>query len=114
MEVAKMITSRTTYDELDEIMDMFRHKGVVAGSYMPTPEEVAKEIEPNFDKYADFVYWLLETSTPETDVDKDTKNWLMSLFCERVRIEEEELRFVVELDAETYARYQKFLEENIK
>lgn len=89
MSFNRMITKTTTYDELDEMMKNFRQRNVVAGSYIPSRNEIDNIIVPNFEKYIDYIYWLLETSKPETEEARQNKKYLMSLFSERVRIEED-------------------------
>ncbi len=107
----KIITRNVTYDELDEIMDKFRQKNVVAGSFMASKKEIDNIIIPNFQKYTDFVYWLLETSTPETEEDKSNKRYLMKIFNERVKIEEDIEELIVKFNAAEYKKYLATMEE---
>lgn len=106
MSNVKMITRNTTYDELDYYMKRFRRKNVTAGDYIPSRDEIVNILAPNFEKYMDFIYWLLETSSPTDRESIENKRFLMWLFNEDSRIEDEELGpIIINSQKDLYEQY---------
>lgn len=107
----KMITRTTTYDDLEALMGEFKKKNIIAGDYMVSEKEINDIIIPNYEQYEDFVYWLLETSTPITEEAKNNKRLLMNIFFENTQIGLDTCdTIVIKFNAEKYEDFLRFLE----
>ncbi len=107
----KMINRTTTYDDLDALMEKFKKENITAGNYMVSEREINDIIIPDYEKYEDFVYWLLETSTPTTAEAKNNKRLLMNIFFENTQIELDACdTIVIKFNDEKYEDFLRFLE----
>ena len=82
----KTTMSFTEYDILAERVSKNNFK---CGDWWPTVDEIKTKIEPEFNKYIEFLIWILETADqPETPEQKASKKYINQLLISKLKMTE--------------------------
>lgn len=85
----KEIKQGSTLDSLKQITEEIKLREIVCSDWIPTIEDIEKEIAPNFNDFAIFVYWILETASFEKfDNGEEIRKRLLDLFLENIEIKD--------------------------
>ena len=79
----------TTLDSLKQITEEIKLRELVCSDWIPSMEDIEKEIVPNFNQFAVFVYWILETADFEQfDNGEEIRKTLLDLFLSNIDIKD--------------------------
>lgn len=79
----------TTLDSLKQITEEIKLRELVCSDWIPSMEDIEKEIAPNFNQFAVFVYWILETADFEQfDNGEEVRKTLLDLFLSNIDIKD--------------------------
>ncbi len=79
--------STMSFDEYDLLADRVSKNNFKCGDWWPTIEEIKTKIEPNVNKYIEFLVWILETAEmPETPEQKASKNYINKLLINNLKL----------------------------
>lgn len=79
----------TTLDSLKQITEEIKLRELACSDWIPSMEDIEKEIAPNFNQFAVFVYWILETADFEQfDSGEEVRKTLLDLFLSNIDIKD--------------------------
>ena len=79
----------TTLDSLKQITEEIKLRELVCSDWIPSMEDIEKEIAPNFNQFAVFVYWILETADfKQFDSGEEVRKTLLDLFLSNIDIKD--------------------------
>jgi len=75
-----------SFEEYDILADRVSQNTFKCGDWWPTVEEIKEKIEPNVNKYIEFLIWILETAdAPETPEQKESKKYINNLLIKTLK-----------------------------
>lgn len=79
--------STMSFDEYDLLADRVSKNNFKCGDWWPTVEEIKTRIEPDVNKYIEFLVWILETADmPETQEQKESKKYINKLLINNLKL----------------------------
>lgn len=76
-----------TLEEYDNLCDRLSNNEYKCGAWWPTVEEISKYLEPEKEKYIEFMLWVLETAeNPNNEEEKESKKYLNKILRETLKI----------------------------
>ena len=76
-----------SFTEYDILADRLSKNNFKCGPWWPTVEEIQTMIEPNLNKYLEFLIWILETAEkPETEEQKESKKYINKLLIKSLKL----------------------------
>lgn len=78
-----------TFESLKNITQEITEKEIVCEDWIPSIEDIEREIKPNFAQFAVFVYWILETADfTQFENGEEIRKKLLDLFLLNVNIKD--------------------------
>lgn len=82
--------STLSFEEYDILVERLNDNDFKCGDWWPTVEEIKTRIEPNFNKYIEFLLWITETAEePQTEEQKESKKYINSLLRKNLKLVDE-------------------------
>lgn len=80
-----------TLKAYDELCDRLRANEYQCGNWWPSISDLEKYVEPNPEKYIEFLIWIVETAKdPVTDEDKESKKRINRILRHTIKIKDDE------------------------
>ncbi len=81
--------STMSFDEYDILANRLSKNNFKCGDWWPTVDEIKEKIEPNVNKYIEFLIWILETADPpETPEQQESKKYINRLLINSLKFVE--------------------------
>ena len=80
-----------TLKAYDNLCDRLCENEYQCGEWWPTIEDIQTYIEPEPEKYLEFMVWITETATtPQTEEEKESKNMLNRILTSIINFKDDE------------------------